>query len=621
MKVICDNCRAVYKIPDEKLAKPVNKATCRKCGHRMLIPRPRQGQNPDEKTLVTAVPPTPPPAPQRDSGRSRPPEVDRHTQPISEEEPEATMPGLTPQNGYGSGAYALSGTAQPGNTGVYTPTRQPAASPTLAPPPSLAPPEEQEGDDVPLYAATPMPTPDRDTRPASARSMPAPPAPNLLSNGTPAMAPPRASTRTPAMPPPRQPAPPVPSVSQSSTLGTGGDWKPSEAILASINPGQLSADPVTKPLAHAPAPQPAPLPRARGGTPAPAPMRAMGTNPGSVISVFDPANDLTLAMLSSTGGMVGTFILVLALLTVPSLPLPTIVLVAIGMLLAFIGGMATVLVIFTGGRGRRPARPLVSVILAVGCSFVVTTAGVGTLILRDQFVKVRDVNVATVPVTPSDEGSVLAASHPITPPPIETIAAPAGTPTTTPSATPATRPAGTPATPRSPTTSTSGGGPVAETFAPRNLRGGTTTATVYEDVPPSTRTTTPTSTPATSGDDEFAFLDEEPAHNTTTTPATPPKPAATGPTTVPDTVIDTILRNDVGIKKCFFNHQRATGSLPERVVVSFKITPAGTITGGTVTDAEFKGTDLDSCLGRALGAIAMPPSQNGQTVKYPFQLQ
>ena len=55
--------------------------------------------------------------------------------------------------------------------------------------------------------------------------------------------------------------------------------------------------------------------------------------------------------------------------------------------------------------------------------------------------------------------------------------------------------------------------------------------------------------------------------------------------------------------------------------MSFKISPAGTITGGTVSDAEFKGTDLDACLGRALGAIAMPPSANGRTVKYPFQLQ
>jgi len=59
MKVVCDNCRAVYKVPDDKLTKPVNKATCRNCGHRMLIPRPQPGADPDEQTVVTSMPPTP----------------------------------------------------------------------------------------------------------------------------------------------------------------------------------------------------------------------------------------------------------------------------------------------------------------------------------------------------------------------------------------------------------------------------------------------------------------------------------------------------------------------------------------------------------------------------------
>ena len=59
MKVVCDNCGAVYKVPDDKLVKPVNKATCRQCGHRMLIPRPRPDADPNERTLVTPVPPTP----------------------------------------------------------------------------------------------------------------------------------------------------------------------------------------------------------------------------------------------------------------------------------------------------------------------------------------------------------------------------------------------------------------------------------------------------------------------------------------------------------------------------------------------------------------------------------
>ena len=81
MKVICDNCRAVYKIPDEKLVKPVNKATCRQCGHRMLIPS-RVDADPDERTLVTAVPPTPAPPPPRSSSMMiRPPILWHETQP------------------------------------------------------------------------------------------------------------------------------------------------------------------------------------------------------------------------------------------------------------------------------------------------------------------------------------------------------------------------------------------------------------------------------------------------------------------------------------------------------------------------------------------------------------
>ena len=43
MRVVCDNCAATYNIPEHKLTKEVNKATCRKCGHRMLIRRPASG--------------------------------------------------------------------------------------------------------------------------------------------------------------------------------------------------------------------------------------------------------------------------------------------------------------------------------------------------------------------------------------------------------------------------------------------------------------------------------------------------------------------------------------------------------------------------------------------------
>ncbi|MEN0067262.1 MAG: hypothetical protein AAGA48_34340 [Myxococcota bacterium] len=57
MKVVCDNCRSAYRVPDEKLQKPINKAVCRGCGFRLMIPRPKPGHDPDQRTLVSAVPP------------------------------------------------------------------------------------------------------------------------------------------------------------------------------------------------------------------------------------------------------------------------------------------------------------------------------------------------------------------------------------------------------------------------------------------------------------------------------------------------------------------------------------------------------------------------------------
>jgi predicted Zn finger-like uncharacterized protein len=58
MRVVCDNCGAVYKVPDDKLTKPVNKATCRNCAHRMLIPRPTgaDGFEQEERTLIRRTP-------------------------------------------------------------------------------------------------------------------------------------------------------------------------------------------------------------------------------------------------------------------------------------------------------------------------------------------------------------------------------------------------------------------------------------------------------------------------------------------------------------------------------------------------------------------------------------
>ncbi|MCA9568178.1 MAG: zinc-ribbon domain-containing protein, partial [Myxococcales bacterium] len=118
MKVVCDNCSAVYKVPDDKLTKPVNKATCRQCGHRMLIPRPRVDADPNERTLVTAVPPTPIGAPPR-----------AETPWSASARPERTLPGRAAPVGF---------------------------SPSLG------------GEEVPVFPGTPMPTGARRQAPSSA---------------------------------------------------------------------------------------------------------------------------------------------------------------------------------------------------------------------------------------------------------------------------------------------------------------------------------------------------------------------------------------------------------------------------------------------------------------------
>lgn len=65
MRVVCDQCAATYRVPNARLNKPINKATCRTCGARLLIPMPPSGADDEERVVVPAVPAT---APVGDSG-------------------------------------------------------------------------------------------------------------------------------------------------------------------------------------------------------------------------------------------------------------------------------------------------------------------------------------------------------------------------------------------------------------------------------------------------------------------------------------------------------------------------------------------------------------------------
>jgi hypothetical protein len=58
MRVVCDQCAASYKVPNARLTRPINKATCKSCGSRLLIPKPQPGADDDERVVVPAVPAT-----------------------------------------------------------------------------------------------------------------------------------------------------------------------------------------------------------------------------------------------------------------------------------------------------------------------------------------------------------------------------------------------------------------------------------------------------------------------------------------------------------------------------------------------------------------------------------
>lgn len=126
MKVICEKCRGRYRVPDSKLNKPVNRATCRNCGHRLLIPRPT-GDEPAEGLLVQAVPATPGPAPGRPEphglGGPRAPRAPARTMPPSalswEEAPATAITERRPPS-----QVSLHGSSAPRSTPLPAPEAQ-----------------------------------------------------------------------------------------------------------------------------------------------------------------------------------------------------------------------------------------------------------------------------------------------------------------------------------------------------------------------------------------------------------------------------------------------------------------------------------------------------------------
>jgi outer membrane biosynthesis protein TonB len=90
---------------------------------------------------------------------------------------------------------------------------------------------------------------------------------------------------------------------------------------------------------------------------------------------------------------------------------------------------------------------------------------------------------------------------------------------------------------------------------------------------------------------------------------------------LPLTVVDTMIRSNMSVKRCFFAEKQASGSLPSRVNVRFTVMPTGRVSAARVTTDEYKGGSLDSCLGRSFKAIQFPAFEGDPlSMTYPFIL-
>lgn len=105
-------------------------------------------------------------------------------------------------------------------------------------------------------------------------------------------------------------------------------------------------------------------------------------------------------------------------------------------------------------------------------------------------------------------------------------------------------------------------------------------------------------------------------------PAAPP--ASTGTPkmkSLPLTVVDTMIRSNMSVKRCFFAEKQEAGSLPSRVNVRFTVMPTGRVSSARVTTDQYKGSTLDSCLGRSFKAIKFPAFEGDPlSMTYPFIL-
>lgn len=104
--------------------------------------------------------------------------------------------------------------------------------------------------------------------------------------------------------------------------------------------------------------------------------------------------------------------------------------------------------------------------------------------------------------------------------------------------------------------------------------------------------------------------------------APPPPPPAPDPgPSVPAPVLDMIIKNNVGVKKCFYESMKADEVSRGAVVrTTFQLSASGSASNLRVNNPELRGGRLERCLDGAFAGMSFPSSASGGPINYAFNL-
>jgi len=655
MRIVCDSCGAVYKIADEKLVKEVNKATCKRCGHKIIIRKPKAAaavEGPSERTIISpGGPAAERPKKKKDEKTviTTIPELEKYESAavnagaigsLTSELRTITAPADIPS----PSATDSLGPQESSYTGFddAPAVNEPAPMPQMPPPPP--PPPSQASEPVATMESTPVAA-SAAPEPAAAPPLDAPPPPPPPS--APAAAPATPEPAPAVAPPPAQPG----DVSIAQAPATGPLF---DEAAATPPPAQPPADTFEQTDLEASINQPASAPAAPAAIPAAGEVRTATRDLEP--APYQPKAEFLGIIFFALVAMLGLVITTVS----GALPLPWFV-SPMGYGLVWTAVLASFLVAILSGLGRKKGHAFIMLILGGFLGFVVAfglnygvrllTPNAGTVPANwtnvdlpdppigdgsgdvgdgvagdpagdaaedpatDENAENPDENATEDPAT-DENADALATEDPTPEPPPED---PTPTPVENPAIIFASSPSG-----ASIYMNGSRLGRAAYRYE-QGTPGRRYTVTFkkdgYEDATasgtfPSSGTITVRGTLQRSESDAVAS-------STADDPEPPPADTSNLPEAsevLTPSIIEAIVGSNASIKRCFAEAQARGDVVAGKLWVKFTVNPDGNVSKAHIVTADYAGTDLDSCVSGQINRLQFAPfsGSTSKTVKYPF---